>query len=186
MHGHERLEVKNTIAIPVIIFCFFACAQTPHKIWKSTPSLQAIQNDYYEARLEPLKKGNSFFTWFLLTIKNNTGENLEIDWNKSRYIYNNRAREGFTFRGIVPEDIKNLAIPPDVIPAGKTFSREIAPMKLIAFAPFRDSSIEENESGITPGIIPAGENGIFLVVRYNGKEVKKKITVTIESAEMPR
>ena len=87
------------------------------------------------------------------------------------------------FRGIKPEDIKNLTIPSDIVPAGKTFSKEIAPAKLVAWAPYRDRSVGKNESGISPGIIPDGENGINLVVRYNGKEVREQITLTIVSKE---
>jgi len=158
----------------------------PTKTWTSSPVNQTSKNQYYEAQLETLKKNNNFFEMFRLTVINKSDKNLEIDWNKTRYIYNGRTRGGFVFKGIKPEDIKNLTIPSDIVSAGKTFSKEIAPAKLVAWAPYRDRSVGKNESGISYGIIPEGENGINLVVRYNGKEVREQITLTIVSKEAHR
>jgi hypothetical protein len=155
----------------------------PTKTWTSSPVNQTFQNQYYEAQFEPLKKNNNFFEMFRLTVINKSDKNLEIDWNKTRYLYNSHIRGGFVFRGIKPEDIKNLTIPSDIVPAGKTFSKEIAPAKLVAWSPYRDRSVGKNESGISYGIIPDGENGIYLVVRYNGREMREQITLTIVSKE---
>jgi hypothetical protein len=33
------------------------------------------------------------------------------------------------------------------------------------------------------GVLPAGENGMFLVVRQNGREIREKIVVKIEAHE---
>ncbi len=170
----------------VLLLLLTECAPKT-KIWTSNPVIQTSGNQYYEAQVETLKRDKkreyNFFVLFRLTVKNRTEKNLEIDWNKTRYIYNGRTHGGFVFRGIKPEDIKNLTIPSDIVPVGKTFSKEIAPAKLVAWAPYRDRSVGKNESGISPGIIPDGENGINLVVRYNGKEVREQITLTIVSKE---
>jgi len=118
---------------------------------------------------------------FRLTVTNRTDKNLEIDWNKTRYVYNGSSRGVFVFKGIKPEDIKNLTIPSDIIPARSTLSKEISPYKLIARAPVRESG---SERGIYPGLLPKGENGIRLLVRQNGKEIAEKMTVNIVDKEV--
>jgi hypothetical protein len=156
-------------------------------IWTSSPSVKTFSNQYYEATLEALKKDRKgeydFFVLFRLTVNNQTNKMLEIDWNKSRYIYNDYTRGGLVFKGIKAEDIKNLTIPFDVVSPGHTFSKEIAPVKLVTWARLKDRSIGKDDSGFSPGIIPEGENGIILVVRQNGREIREKITVNIATKE---
>ncbi len=157
------------------------------KIWTSNPVIQTSENEYYEAQIEAFKKDQkeeyNFFVMFHLTVKNRTEKNLEIDWNKTRYIYNGRTRGGFVFRGIKAKDIKNLTIPFDIVSPRHTFSKEIAPVKLVTWAPIKDKSVGKNESGFNPGVIPEGENGINLVVSQNGQEIREKITVNISVRE---
>jgi hypothetical protein len=173
---------KNVgLSIFVLLFVFTGCASTPAKSWTSTPAIQNLENQYYEAQMEPLKRDHKFYVVFRLTVTNKTDKSLEIDWNKTRYSHNGRNGGGFVFKGIDPEKVKNFTIPPDVVSAGATFSKEIMPYKLLARAPIRDQTVGAEESSISPGILPAGKNGIYLVVRQNGKEVRTKIEVNIES-----
>ena len=171
----------------VVIICFalttgMGCVQS--EVWVSSPVVQSTGNQYYEAQLEPLSNGHKFFVSFRLTVTNKTDQNLELDWNKTVYIHNGLTRGGFVFRGIKPEDIKESTIPADTILGGHTFSKLISPYKLLARAPLRDPRIEATESSIYPGILPAGENGMVLVIRLNGKEVVEKITLTIVAQEV--
>jgi len=107
----------------------------PNKIWASIPEVQIFQNKYYKAQLEALKRDQkgeyNFFVLFRLTLYNQTDKMLEIDWIKTRYIYNDYMRGGFVLKGIKAKDIKNLTIPYDLIHSGDTFSKEIAQVKLI-------------------------------------------------------
>ena len=173
--------MNNSIRFVLIVMCSFAliigigCAT--QKVWVSSPTIQSGGNPYYEAWLEPLTKDYKFFVSFRLTITNKTDKDLEIDWNKTRYIYNDRLHGGLIFKGIKPEDIKSLTIPADIIPAGHTFSKVISPFKLLARAPIRERDI--SEPAIRPGIMPTGENGILLVVMLNGKEIVEKMSVNI-------
>jgi len=174
---------KVALSIIFILFVFTGCAAPT--VWRSTPTVQNAENEYYQAQLEPLTRGDKFFVSFRLSITNRTRKNFEIDWNKTLYIHNGRARGGFVFKGIKPEDIRNSTIPPDTILAGLTFSKVISPYKLLARAPLRDLSVGATESSIYPGILPTGENGILLVIRQNGKEVVQKITLTIVEQQVP-
>ena len=134
--------MDNNIRITLILLIGFAlilgagCATS--KIWISSPVTQTAGNPHYEAKIEPLKGGNKFFVLFRLVVTNRTDKNLEVDWNKTRYIYNGRTNGVFVFEGIRPEDIKNLTIPADSIVKGHIFSKVISPFKLIACAPIKD------------------------------------------------
>ncbi len=177
--------MRIILRLSIIIFFLFltACAPT-QKIWTSDPAIQTADNLCYKARIEPLKRNSrdsNFFVLFRLTIKNKTDKNLEVDWNKTRYILNGLNYGRFVFQGIDPENLKNLTVPFDMIPAGNTFSKEIAPLKLLGKAPLRNRSVGVNESSFSPGVLPEGENGIYLVVRCSGKEVRENISLTIES-----
>ena len=166
----------------VFIFMFgfvltIATGCAPTLVSISTPEIQTIENSHYTAQLEPLAEGKNYFAGFRLKVMNKTGKDLEIDWNKTRYLYNGRDIGVFAFSGIQPGDIKNLTIPPDIIPAGHSFSKEITPLKLLAREPLTGKS---NQAGkITSGPIPNGKNGIFLFIRQNGNQIKEKMTVNI-------
>jgi len=175
MHSVIRIGILFTIGLALTIST--GCA--PAKVWISSPEIQTAGNSYYEARLEPVTGKHNFFVSFHLTVTNKSDNNLKINWNKTRYIHDGRRYGVFVFKGIKPEDIKNLTIPPDIIPAGDTFSKVISPYKLLARAPIRDSSKGKAESSIMPGIMPNGKNGILLVVRQNGKEVVEQMSVSI-------
>jgi len=150
------------------------CAPTIVQV--STPAIQTAENPYYEIQFEPLNRETKVFVSFRLTIINRTDRNLEIDWNKTHYIHNNRSLGIFVFKGIRPQDIKDLTIPPEIIPARGTFSKEISPFRLIGRAPFREGI---NEPSIKPGPVPTGQSGILLVVRQNGKEIREKLQISI-------
>jgi hypothetical protein len=93
------------------------------------------------------------------------------------YHHNGRVRGVFVFNGINPEDIKNSTIPADIIPPGTKLSKVIAPYNLLARPPIRS---REGEAGISPGILPAGKNGAYLVVKQNSKEKVEMLTVIIK------
>ncbi len=175
--------MKKTTALSIIFILsvFAGCTPAPIKTWTSSPKIQTTGNQYYKVELEPVKSGHAFFEMFRLTVENKTDKNLKIDWNKTRYIFNDRARGVFVFKGIDPEDIQNLTIPADTVLPGAKFSKEIAPAKLIAFAPIRDRSASVAKSGFSPGVIPEGKNGIYLVIRTPEREIRVNLTLNIES-----
>ena len=158
------------------------CAPTMVSI--SDPKIQTAANPYYQAQFEPLTRDHNFFAVFHLTVTNKSNKDLQIDWNKTRYLYNGKPYGVFVFKGIEPKDIKNWTIPPDVIRPEATFSKEIAPYKLLARAPIRERKVGTDEPAIHPGPIPAGKSGILLVVRQAGKEIVEKMTVTIREKEV--
>ena len=168
----------------MILFLFMAAGcVTTKKIWTSRPVVQKATNPAYEARLEPITRGHNFFVMFKLEITNKTDKNLEIDWNQTRYLYNGRSHGVFVFKGIDPKTVKT-AIPPDIIPPGVTFSKEIAPLKLVAWAPIKDKTVKAGQMGISPGVIPTGQNGVLLVLIQDGKKIVAKLTIEITEKEV--
>lgn len=188
-HRKDKEEVmKNATMIVLVLMIGFALMLAigcvPTKVWIGSPTIQTAGNQYYVTQLEPLTMGHKFFVSFRLTVTNKTDKNLEIDWNKTRYVHNGRTRGVFVFKGIIPKDIKNLTIPSDTIPAENTYSKVISPYECLARAPIRDSSKGISKPGISAGIIPTGENGILLVVRQKGEEVVEKLTSNIQEKEV--
>ncbi|MBW1766975.1 MAG: hypothetical protein JRJ02_09715 [Deltaproteobacteria bacterium] len=174
--------MNNAMRIVLVVMIGFAlnmgmgCASS--KAWISSPLIQATGNPYYDTQLQPLTRKNKFFVSFLLTVTNKTDKDLEIDWNKTRYIHNGHTRGVFVFKGIKPEDVKNDTIPADIILAEGILLKEILPYKLLVRAPLSSKAYEAGK--ISPGLIPAGKNGILLVVRQDGKKIVEKMTINIE------
>ena len=173
--------IRKLLMVPVIFSILILPACNQKRIWVSTPAQQTLNSQSYEVVLEPLKRDAEFFNWFRLTVVNKTGQDMEIDWNRTRYIYNGKDAGLFVFAGVVPEAVKNATIPGAVITAGSTFTRDIVPHKLIGFTPLQEQSIDTEQNNIIAGLIPAGENGIFLVIRQDGKSARVRISVNIES-----
>lgn len=146
--------------------------------WASIPPVQTGETRFFDVRFEPLKKDKRFFVSFRLDITNKSAQQLTIDWNKTNYLHNGRTNGVFVFAGIDPATIKH-AIPPETIAPGATFSREIFPAHLVAFAPMREEVLDKKGKGLFPGPLPAGKNGIRLVVRQNGNEMVQNLTVEI-------
>lgn len=173
-----KIITKNVL-IPLLVFTIFSlmgCA--PSKtIWTSKPDFQSSGNDYYDATITPIKDGNNFYVSFRLDVFNKQKDELKIDWNRTMYIRDGGRYGVFVFKGIKPEDIKNQSVPDDTIPPGIKFSKIISPYKMLARAPISTNS---GDTGINPGILPDGENGVYLVVRQSNKEIAEKLSVTIK------
>ncbi len=168
-------------SVLVLLIVLTACAPTKKiKNWVSSPSVQKGGNKSFEARFEPLKGDKKFFVSFRLSVRNKTDKGLKIDWNKTRYIYKGQPHGGFVFYGIDPATIKD-SIPPDLIAPGKLFSKEIFPANLVAFTPIREEVLNKKGRGIYPGPIPAGENGISLVILQGEQEIVDKIVLKIRA-----
>ena len=173
-----RIKIWSVLFLLILLT---ACAPTKRiKNWVSSPSVQEEGNRSFDARFEPLKGDKKFFVSFRLSVRNKTDKPLKIEWNKTRYIHKGRPYGGFVFYGIDPASIKG-SIPPDLIAPGKLFSKEIFPTNLVAFTPIRKEVLDKRGKGIYPGPIPAGENGISLVILQGEQEIVEKIVLNIRA-----
>ena len=151
--------------------------------WIADPEIQYLRNPSYGVAFEPLKEEAAFFVYFRLSVSNKTDKDLRIDWNKTRYLRNGTAYGVFVFQGIEPDDIKNETIPPDIVPAGGTFTKKITPYRLLARAPIRTRSSKAGK--IEPGLIPVGRNSIRLVMTQDGSEIIETLHLTIDEQAVP-
>ena len=177
-----KVDKKKIIALMVGLAVILGTGCAPTLVSISTPEIQTIENSHYTAQLEPLAEGKNYFDGFRLKVMNKTLKDLEIDWNKTRYLYDGRDIGIFVFKGIKPENIKNSTIPTDTIPAGQSFTKDISPLKLVAREPLTGKGAKAGK--ITSGPIPTGESGIFLFIKQNGNTIKEKITVKITEKEV--
>jgi hypothetical protein len=106
-----------------------------------------------------------------LTVKNKTNKNLELNWNKTLYIVNGQTSGGFMFEGVVYKD-RNNSKSPDVIFPNGTLSKAIWPNNLVYFS-------SGQYGGWRHESLPPGENGVYLTVIVDGKEISEKITMNL-------
>jgi hypothetical protein len=165
------------VGLVLILLFLVSCA--PSKTWISTPTTQQVQSTDFSARLTPLKRDKKHFVSFKLFIDNKTAQDLKIDWNRTRYLVNGKAHGPFVFPNIDPATIKK-SIPPATIPANATFSREVFPLKLVAFAPMREEILNGEGRGLYPGPLPKGKNTMDLVIYKGDRQLRQSITVDIE------
>ncbi len=153
--------------------CFFSgCA--PTRTWISSPESQSADNPVFSARFTPLRGSGSFISQFRLEVKNKTRQPIEIDWNNTRYLFNQAPSGRFAFEGITE---KNITHPPsDVVAPEGALQKVISPVNLIAW---RRGPGFVNQPAFSAGPVPEGQNGIRLVVRQNGQEIRAEMTVTI-------
>lgn len=178
------MKQKMCIFVCMVVLTLAGCAGKP-VTWVSTPAADTVQTPVYEATLEPVKQGNPFYSAFRLRVVNTGGSPLDIDWNRCRYLFNDNAGGGLWFKGITPEDLKNRTIPMDPVPPGRTVEKIVAPVKLMAIAPVRRTAGTRPLPSFSAGKLPAGSNGVYLMVLEGGNPVPTRITVMITADETP-
>lgn len=173
--GGDTMKRNAGLTVFFLLIFLAGCAPSPTINWRSTPEIHTASTEYYEVQLEPVTSGKGpYFDSFHLVVKNKTDKNLEIDWNRTRYVESGLRHGGFVWQGINPDQVRDASVPPDVISPGSTFTRVIFPHKKLAYAPgYQKGWVLQG------GLIPEGENGIDLVVTQNGKVIRHRITVRI-------
>jgi hypothetical protein len=106
-----------------------------------------------------------------------------VDWNASRYLFNGSPEGVLVFEGIDPERVKTATVPMETIAPGALFSRVIMPLRLIAWSPLKESTASSRS--ITPGMLPAGENGIRLAVQHDTGPIAIPLSIRIVRETSP-
>jgi len=151
--------------------------------WVAQPEFVEVDNDLLNARITPQKGQTPYYTFFLLTLTNKSNANLTIDWNASRYLFNGRPQGALAFEGIDPIAVKHAKVPLQTVAPGAAFSLEIMPMRLIAWSPIKEKTL--NGRSISPGMLPIGENGIRLAVRHQNRDITIPLSVHISREGSP-
>ncbi len=173
----------SIIVLAVLLTVLFGCAPVPVQRWHSEPSSQSASGQDLKVTIEPVKEGNPYYSAFLLTIENKTGDNMQIDWNATRYLHQGKDLGVFIFKGVGAENIKgNIA--PDNLAPGSTFTRLIFPLRTIAFLP-GEQKTKQDQLGFMAGVLPAGENGILLVINHEGRPISQRLSVRLRAETVP-
>lgn len=158
------------------------CAQT-RGTYVCRPEVRTLETPLCEARLRLLRDETGGFVRMELQVLNKSEVPLHIDWNRTQYVLNGKAEGVMVFKGIDPERIRSGTVPDDVIPGRGTFTRTVAPFRMLARPPMNLSSHTEDE--IMPGILPPGENGLDLVLTQEGRERVGPVALRITVTEVP-
>ena len=159
-----------------LLLSFLGCAHRTQVVYVSQPEISKASSEAFDVQIETLKLENPFYVAFQLTLANTSEKPLEIDWNRTRYIFEGKNYGRMIFPGIEPESIKS-GIPKDTIPARETLSKRIMPLKTLAFR--SKSEVRPGQSNFYPGILPNGRNTVSLVVTQQDKEWNVPLTVRI-------
>jgi hypothetical protein len=147
--------------------------------YASNPVSKRIETKAFTAEFRPAKEDAGYFSSFILEIENTSDDSIEIDWNKTLYIHDEKNRGGFVFEGIDPTLVREKQIPNEVIPAKTRFSRQLFPIAKIAMAERKDYAAGKDKPGLYGGKLPAGENSILLSIQEQGQWIRKIISVVI-------
>ena len=143
-----------------------SCSGTPDPLkstWMATPRYHETDNSFCRVRVTPQKGDKSYYTFFTLTLQNKGDTALSIDWNKCRYVHGDKPQGMLVFEGIDPQAVKTNTVPVESIPPGERLTRNLMPMRLIAWSPIKEKTTDAR--AISPGMLPAGKNGILLYLR---------------------
>ena len=178
--------LRNYIAWLVIVMLLVtSCAAPIQKYLHSIPPSQTVSNEYFDAEISPFISYNppiaSFFhtfdtsyVIFEFSLKNKCDKDIEIDWNRTLFISQGVTSGGFMFEGIAYLT-RNNPKPPDIVFANSSISKQIFPNILVEY--YGRNWI------LSP--MSSGENGVYLSVIIDGKEITEKLLVNIsyETAE---
>jgi hypothetical protein len=142
--------------------------------WISTPDKKFVDTEYGAVLIipqeNPDKRHGYGYEGFLLSVNNMTDNDIQIIWSKTLYIHDGETNGLFYFGGDDYDEV-NTPKPPDIV-FKRTFSkRTVYPLRLI-----------EHNHGTgewRTNIMPAGENGVYLTVVSEGREINTKITVDL-------
>jgi hypothetical protein len=132
--------------------------------------MQTVDNNLYTIQLSPSEQNSYSYTAFILTIENKTDNDIDLIWDRTYYLNEGKTSGGFMFEGIIYRD-RNNPKPPDVVFPKIKFQKTIMPNILAAFS--------ARGVGWYYNAMPNGENGIYVTLIVNGKEVREKLTVDI-------
>lgn len=158
---------SKLIGAVIVMMLVAGCVFT---VWRSEPEKATVSNKYFTAEIKPVCKGNIGCEAFILTIVNKAESNIEVNWNKTLYISHGQTSGGFMFEGVVYKD-RNMAKPPDIVFSNGTLTKAIWPNKLVYFA-----------HGWDHHRMPSGDNGVYLSVFVDGKEVNERLVVRLSES----
>lgn len=179
----SRRTVGLILAVGLALWGCTGASSPARLVWTANPVVAEAENEAFKAAIEPRKGEFPYFTHFHLTLENKSDADMVVDWNATQYLFDGRPQGVMVFKGIDPKAVGTASVPPDTVAPGSVFARDVMPLRLIAWSPVREKTMDEHS--ITPGMFPAGTNGIRLAVGQSGSRLIIPLSVRISSAGAP-
>lgn len=141
----------------------------------ATP-LRVTTNDSFKAELAPSVNGFGQCVGFVLSIDNLSEQDIEIDWNKTAFIYHGQSNGGFMFNGVVYSQ-RTAAKSPDYVMSKSRFSKTIMPNVFVV----PPNSFNGVNMGWVHKQIDDGQHGAMLVVSVGEKEIRTPLIYDIKT-----
>lgn len=150
--------------------------------WHAVPDSVNASIDGVALTMVPLRQGNPFYSAFRLTVTNSGHRPVAVDWNRCEYRLDDRPGGRLWFKGLSEDAIREGRMPVDKVLPGESLSRVVAPIRLVAITPIRDST--RNLPAFSPGRLPAGKNAIrvTLIPLAETEPVSLTVTLTADDA----
>jgi len=172
--------MRHVSWLVLVVMLVTSCAAPIQQVeyWQSEPRTQRVSNEYFDAELTPIFSSDLSYPEFYnliypgcaifnFSLKNKSDKDIEIDWNKTLYISQGQTFGGFMFEGIAYLT-RNNTKPPDIVFAHSSISKHIFPNRLVDF---------NRKWYHYP--MNLGENGVYLSVIVDGKEITEKLIVNL-------
>ena len=171
------MRKRSTLLLLFAVLVAGAWNCAPTRVWTSTPAFATAETGRYAAQFMPLTDNRNYIQQFRLLVTNRSAKELRVDWTATRYLFNGKPYGLFFFDGI---DETNINSPPsDVVAAGETLMKVIAPVQMLAIKPARSSQFK-GQPAFSTGPVPEGTNGIALVLRQDGEVFREQLSVTVK------
>ena len=172
----KKIELGMLIG-PLILF---GCAASS-ALWSSNPTFEQVENPYFRALVEPKRNVDGFFVMFHLKVTNRSNENLEVDWNESQYLFQGQEAGPLVPIGMDTRLVRKGRIPLEKIAPGQTITKDIGPYRFVSLTPLPNKSAEKRQPSISFDPLPAGYNGVQLVIHSRDKAVVEALQMRIST-----
>ncbi len=107
------------------------------------------------------------FNGISVYILNKTNKTIEIDWNKSSYLYNGQTNSGFMYEGVKYSEKSEINRRPDFVMPNMSFQKIVYPSYLAEWVPPYKGA---GGGWVNKCISTTAKSGVFIVYKIDGKE----------------
>jgi hypothetical protein len=181
------LDRKGAVALTMLAILVLTACAAPSPKWTVQPEVRSVRQAQFEAQLHPVNsRGDSGpVIAFDLIVVNLGPKALALDWNRSRYLHNDKPHGPLVFAGVDPQALRESRLPSESLQPGQELRRQIAPLRFLAKAPINDRDAPAGQSRISGGPLPDGKSTVRMVLMLDGEERVQDLTLRISRTTAP-
>jgi hypothetical protein len=154
---------RGRVILAFFLFCI-GLSMNGCASWKSIPDVDKRGNAIFDVSLMTTN-----FQHFTIKVHNKSDKSISVLWDKTLYIASGGTNGGFTFGTESYLENTDMIRTPTVIFPGSLMERIIYPTANRSLA----------RRGWDWKYMPLGENGVFITVDVDGKEITEKLLLKI-------